>query len=229
MKRLLILSGTMVLLAACGAISSAEESASEASVLGTKELALCGASSCGASTYVYYYGCYTGQRDTCGECGPGSFNTINCLPIPSSSGFHACGLDAYVTEAPNHYVFDHRYDPNCPVYGTAYFNRTFYSVIPGAGQQFSTCGIGCPNGAVALAYANNSSVDLWNGCSSSPYETERNSTTCMKPTGSALWVCGDACPSGYVSQGHAYSNNCRPSNSSPTDVDNQTYCVPSGS
>jgi hypothetical protein len=229
MKRLLILSGALMLLAACGATSSAEESASGASVLETKALAMCGESTCTGNTYVYYYGCYIGQRDTCGECSSGSFNTVNCQPIPSSSNFHACGLDADVTEATNHYVFDHRYDSNCPVYGSAYLNRTFYVVIPGAGQQFSACGIGCPNGAVALAYANKSSTADWNGCGSSPYETERNSTTCVKPAGSALWVCGDSCPSGYVVQGHAYSNNCRPSDLSPTNVDNQTYCVPSGS
>jgi ribosomal protein S27AE len=217
-KALLVVSGMMMMIAACGT-ADVDEHLDEDPVLQEAESAICG-TTCGEGSYVADHTC----NKNCGDCTPGvTYNSVTCYPIPVDGYFYTCGINSCPVGT---FASDYSMDSDCP--SPTNRNSTACRSFVNSSSA-SVCGIGtCPSGMVVIRYSYSDYSNA--GCNTiNNGPAERNQTACVRPNTTPFYACGSSCPGGFTAQGFSYHDNCRPSNSAPTNVNNQVYCVPTGS
>jgi hypothetical protein len=155
MKKMLMLSGLVAVLAACGGNNTHDERTNDESSLATvkSELTVCGYG-CGSGdgNYVNGYACGTAVGGTScpgDSCYESTFtkNITNCWAIPDTGYFIPCGLNAYPTSS--RYLSEYRYHSNCSIEypgDSSLKNQTRYEPIPTGSAGIFVCGSSCPTG-----------------------------------------------------------------------------------
>jgi len=196
MKKMLMLSGLVTVLAACGGTDIGEERTVDETSLATIESRSCGALAgekcameCPTGYYIQKYNCYTSVSGAvCSGCNAytTSFtkNAVSCSDIPDGSCgetvsyYWACGTSS--PPSGPHYLYGYAYISDCAVNypgNSSVKNRTGFGVIPAPGPLvgFNACGTSCPGGFNVYSQQYNSGCSLSNPA---PSTGANNQVTC---------------------------------------------------
>jgi len=171
------------------------------------------------SAYTYTAGCSPTQPE---DSTVDNRTTYVAYPTSPDLSYIACGLNSCRS---SDYVLSYNRSSGCDTANpdTTSTDKNSTTCEQVVNSSANICGIiTCPTSAHYVSkYFNAQS------CNQTGSDTERNATTCLKPSGTttSLYACGSTCPSGYSNQGASYHNDCRPSNSSPTSGNNRVFCV----
>jgi hypothetical protein len=188
MKKMLMLSGLVTVLAACGGTTTVDESTVdtiESTVCSASSSASCG-TSCATGYYVSRLNCASSVNGVpCGgDCyaSSGTKNIVYCAAVPGGDcGFTACGIGNQLTSA--HYITSYSYSSDCdPVWpgNSSTKNQTTYYAIPSpvTTYGFYACGSSCPSGFFAHStYYSTACVPTTNPA---PSSGTHNQTWCQR-------------------------------------------------